>query len=53
MERDPKWVMERLEHCLKLNEVYQENYRNTKDKLMTMPKGKQFDFFGVANIWHV
>ena len=30
--------------CLKLNEAYQEHYRLTKDKLLTLPKGKQFDF---------
>ena len=30
--------------CLRLNEAYQEQYRLTKDKLLTMPKGKQFDF---------
>tara|TARA_B110000305_G_C18891498_1_gene382075 strand:- start:135 stop:524 length:390 start_codon:yes stop_codon:yes gene_type:complete len=33
-----------LESCLRLNEMYQEHYRVTKDKLLTMPKGKQFDF---------
>ena len=33
-----------LESCLRLNEGYQEQYRLTKDKLLTMPKGKQFDF---------
>ena len=48
--RDSLWQMEpdslvlRLESCLKLNEAYQEHYRLTKDKLLTMPKGKQFDF---------
>ena len=33
-----------MEECLRLNEAYQEQYRLTKDKLLTMPKGKQFDF---------
>ncbi|KAJ8610701.1 hypothetical protein CTAYLR_005659 [Chrysophaeum taylorii] len=48
--RIPLWdqptgpLLERLESCLKLNEFYQEQYRVTKDKLMTMPRGKQFDF---------
>ena len=27
-----------------MNEAYQEQYRVTKDKLLTLPKGKQFDF---------
>ena len=33
-----------LDACLQLNEFYQEQYRLTKEKLMTQPKGKQFDF---------
>lgn len=37
-------LVHRLEDCLKLNEAYQEQYRITKDKLLTNPKGKQFDF---------
>ena len=36
--------MEKLEACLRLNEFYQEQYRVIKDKLLTNPKGKQFDF---------
>jgi len=43
-EQDPELLLERLESCLRLNEMYQEQYRITKDKLLTMPKGKQFDF---------
>ena len=43
-DMDPTDLVERLEVCLKLNEAYQEQYRLTKDKLMTTPKGKQFDF---------
>ena len=43
-ERDPQSLVKYLEACLKLNEAYQEQYRLTKDKLLTMPKGKQFDF---------
>lgn len=37
-------LLDKLESCLRLNEFYQEQYRFTKDKLMTTPKGKQFDF---------
>eukprot|EP00940_MAST-03C_sp_MAST-3C-sp2_P002393 g2393.t1 len=43
-DRDPKDLCESLDICVKLNEAYQEHYRLTKDKLLTMPKGKQFDF---------
>ena len=32
-----------LESCLKLNDVFQEQYRLTKNKLQQMPTGKQFD----------
>lgn len=42
--QNPEVLVQRLEACLKLNDSYQENYRLTKDKLLTMPKGKQFDF---------
>jgi dynein heavy chain, axonemal len=43
-DADPEQMLEKLEGCLHLNEAYQEQYRITKDKLLTMPKGKQFDF---------
>lgn len=43
-DKDPELLLVDLESCLKLNEAYQEQYRLTKDKLLTMPKGKQFDF---------
>jgi len=43
-DRDSEELLETLESCLRLNEMYQEAYRMTKDKLLTMPKGKQFDF---------
>ena len=33
-----------IEKCLQLNEEYQDQYRLTKEKLMSNPKGKQFDF---------
>ena len=42
--RSPGPLLNTLEECLRLNEAYQEQYRLTKDKLLTMPKGKQFDF---------
>ena len=43
-QKDPQQLVVHLEACLKLNEAYQEQYRLTKDKLLTQPKGKQFDF---------
>jgi dynein heavy chain len=43
-DKDPEYLLTTLEACLRLNEHYQEHYRLTKDKLLTMPKGKQFDF---------
>jgi dynein heavy chain len=42
--KNPEELVRRLEACLKLNEAYQDQYRVTKDKLLAMPKGKQFDF---------
>ncbi|KAJ1446978.1 dynein heavy chain and region D6 of dynein motor-domain-containing protein [Pelagophyceae sp. CCMP2097] len=43
-DADVDALLATLESCLRLNEFYQEQYRVTKDKLLTMPKGKQFDF---------
>ena len=43
-EKGAEEMMENLESCLRLNEAYQEQYRMVKEKLLTMPKGKQFDF---------
>lgn len=43
-EKDPVTLIENLGNCMKMNEAYQEQYRVTKDKLLTLPKGKQFDF---------
>eukprot|EP00960_Hanusia_phi_P009624 279741-Hanusia_phi.AAC.2 len=37
-------LLRNLEWALKLNDAYQEQYRVTKEKLMTQPKVKQFDF---------
>ena len=42
--RPTEALLETLESCLRLNEFYQEQYRATKDKLLTMPAGRQFDF---------
>eukprot|EP00937_MAST-01D_sp_MAST-1D-sp2_P000239 g239.t1 len=42
--RDPKELLQALEASLQLNEAYQEQYHLVKDKLLTTPKGKQFDF---------
>jgi dynein heavy chain len=33
-----------LNSCIELNEAYQHQYNFTKERLMNMPKGKQFDF---------
>lgn len=43
-EISPPELIKNLEVCLKLNVAYQEQYNLTKNKLMTLPKGKQFDF---------
>lgn len=37
-------ILTKIESCLQLNEQYQDQYRLVKEKLMAMPKGKQFDF---------
>jgi len=43
-KKDPLVLIENLESCIRLNDVYQEQYRATKETLLTLPKGKQFDF---------
>jgi dynein heavy chain len=43
-KKDAAQLIVRLESCLKLNELFQETYRLTKEKLASNPKGKQFDF---------
>ncbi|PFH32514.1 putative dynein gamma chain, flagellar outer arm [Besnoitia besnoiti] len=43
-DREPEELIRKLEACSRLNEAYHEHYRITKDKLLTTPKGKQFDF---------
>jgi len=37
-------LVENLRWALRLNDSYQEQYRLTREKLMTQPKVKQFDF---------
>ncbi len=43
-DKDLPSLLEKIEKCLQLNEQYQEQYCETKEKLLTMPKGRQFDF---------
>ncbi|KAJ1436632.1 dynein heavy chain family [Ochromonadaceae sp. CCMP2298] len=43
-DKDLPSLLETIELCLQLNELYQEHYRETKEKLLTMPKSRQFDF---------
>jgi dynein heavy chain len=43
-DKDLPSLLEIIEKCLQVNEEYQDQYRITKEKLMTNSKGKQFDF---------
>jgi dynein heavy chain len=43
-KKDPLVLIKNLESCIKLNDAYQQQYKDTKDTLLTLPKGKQFDF---------
>ena len=43
-DKELPFLLTTIEKCLQLNEEYQDQYRLTKEKLMTTPKGKQFDF---------
>ena len=43
-DKDLSFLLQVIEKCLQMNEEYQDQYRMTKEKLMTTPKGKQFDF---------
>ena len=43
-KRDPAELIEVLGSCIKLNREYKECYKDTKDKVADMPKGKTFDF---------
>ncbi len=42
-EKDLGKLIELFNGCLRLNDVYQEQYRMIKEKLELMPNGKQFD----------
>lgn len=44
LDQDPLAVLLSMESCLKLNEQYQLHYKATKDKLLSTPKGRQFEF---------
>ena len=43
-EKNPSDLVTSLESSLKLNDAYQDQYKQTKRKLQQMPNGKQFDF---------
>lgn len=43
-DKDLPTVLQTMEKCLQLNEQYQDQYKQTKEKLMATPKGRQFDF---------
>ena len=43
-ERDPLVLVKNLESCIELLETYQASYKETKEALLSLPKGKQFDF---------
>ena len=43
-DKELPFLLDTIEKCLQLNEEYQDQYRLTKEKLMTTSKGKQFDF---------
>jgi dynein heavy chain len=43
-KKEPLALIKNLESCITLNNSYQEQYRATKETLLTLPKGKQFDF---------
>lgn len=42
--RDPQQLIDVLADCIKLNKEYKDNYKETKNKVVDMPKGKTFDF---------
>ena len=41
---DPAEKIELLGQCIKLNREYKDCYKDTKEKVADMPKGKTFDF---------
>ena len=42
--RDPAELIEVLGQCIRLNREYKDCYKETKEKVADMPKGKTFDF---------
>lgn len=40
----PEELIPVLKSCIDLNNTYQRQYKITKERLMSMPKGKQFEF---------
>ena len=40
----PEELIPMLESCIELNKAYKKQYEFTKERLMNMPKGKQFEF---------
>ncbi|KAL8430801.1 hypothetical protein ACSSS7_005705 [Eimeria intestinalis] len=42
-ERAPQHIIPMLQYCLQLNDVYHEQYRQTRERLLSTPKGKQLD----------
>lgn len=40
----PNELIPVLKSCIDLNHTYQKQYKLTKERLMSMPKGKQFEF---------
>jgi dynein heavy chain len=40
----PDELIEMLQSCIELNQAYLKQYEFTKERLMNMPKGKQFEF---------
>lgn len=43
-EYPPEELIPVLKSCLDLNQAYQKQYEFTKDRMMNMPKGNQFEF---------
>ena len=41
--RDPVSLIEVLSNCIKLNRENKDCYKETKEKVVDMPKGKTFD----------
>ena len=42
--RDPVTLIDVLSNCIKLNREYKDCDKETKEKVVDMPKGKTFDF---------